>query len=44
VVIALTMMDIAQQKGIRIDVPALELALGVPVVALNPRKEKELLH
>src|SRR5579875_3667315 len=38
VVIALTMMDIAQQKGIRIDVPALELALGVPVVALNPRK------
>jgi len=40
VVIALTMMDIAQQKGIRIDVPALELALGVPVVALNPRKEK----
>lgn len=40
VVIALTMMDIAQQKGIRIDVPALELALGVPVVPVNPRKEK----
>ncbi|MBX6380561.1 MAG: ferrous iron transport protein B [Thermoflavifilum aggregans] len=40
VVIALTMMDIAQQKGIRIDVPALELSLGVPVVPVNPRKEK----
>ncbi|MFT3704196.1 MAG: ferrous iron transport protein B [Agriterribacter sp.] len=40
VVIALTMMDIAAKKGIVIDVPGLERALGVPVIPVNPRKNK----
>ena len=40
VVVALTMMDIARQKGIIIDTAALERELGVPVVAINPRKGK----
>lgn len=40
VVIALTMMDLAAKKGIKIDIPALERELGVPVVAVNPRKNK----
>ncbi len=40
VVIALTMMDIARKKGFEIDVPGLELDLGIPVVAVNPRKNK----
>jgi ferrous iron transport protein B len=40
VVIALTMMDIANRKGIEIDVTELERELGVPVVPVNPRKNK----
>lgn len=40
VVIALTMMDLAKKKGIRIDIPELERELGVPVIAVNPRKNK----
>ena len=40
VVIGLTMMDLARQKGVEIDIPGLERALGVPVVAINPRKNK----
>lgn len=40
VVIALTMMDLAKRKGIKIDIPTLERELGVPVVAVNPRKNK----
>ena len=40
VVIALTMTDIAANKGIKIDISALERELGVPVVAVNPRKQK----
>lgn len=40
VVIALTMLDIAREKGINIDVQGLEKAIGVPVVAINPRKNK----
>jgi len=40
VVIALTMMDLARKKGIQIDIPALERELGVPAVAVNPRKNK----
>lgn len=40
VVVVLTMMDIAHKKGIRIDIAALERELGVPVVAVNPRKMK----
>jgi ferrous iron transport protein B len=40
VVVALTMMDLAKQKGTQIDIPGLERELGVPVVAVNPRKNK----
>src|SRR5665213_1421921 len=42
VVIALTMMDLAAKKGIEIDVPGLERDSGVPVVPVNPRKNKGL--
>ena len=40
VVVALTMMDIAKQKGIKIDILGLERELGVPIVVINPRKQK----
>lgn len=40
VVIGLSMMDIARKKGINIDVAELERQMGVPVVAINPRKNK----
>ena len=40
VVVGLTMMDIARQKGIQIDVPELERELGVPIIPINPRKNK----
>ena len=40
VVVALTMLDIAQKKDIIIDIAALERELGVPVIAVNPRKDK----
>lgn len=40
VVVALTMMDIARKKGIEIDVDGLSTELGVPVVSVNPRKNK----
>ena len=40
VVIVLTMMDIANKKGIKIDITELERELGVPVIAVNPRKHK----
>jgi len=39
-VIVLTMMDIARRKGIKIDIAELERELGVPVIAVNPRKGK----
>ncbi len=42
VVVALTMMDIAAKKGIEIDIPGLERELGVPVIQVNPRKNKGL--
>lgn len=42
VVVALTMLDIARQKGIEVDVEGLERDLGVPVIAVNPRKNKGL--
>lgn len=42
VILALTMMDIAQKKGIEIDLQTLERELGHPVVAVNPRKNKGL--
>ncbi|NTS40093.1 ferrous iron transport protein B [Flavisolibacter sp. BT320] len=40
VVVALTMADIAKRKGIVIDIPQLEIELGVPVISVNPRKGK----
>jgi ferrous iron transport protein B len=40
VVIALTMMDIARQKGITIDTAALAQHMGVPVIPINPRANK----
>ncbi|MCW3075031.1 MAG: iron transporter FeoB [Flaviaesturariibacter sp.] len=40
VVLALTMADLAKKKGIGINIPELERELGVPVVAVNPRKGK----
>ncbi|CAN5294488.1 ferrous iron transport protein B [soil metagenome] len=40
VVVALTMMDLAKKKDIQIDIPGLERELGVPVIAVNPRKNK----
>ncbi|MBC8034989.1 MAG: ferrous iron transport protein B, partial [Chitinophagaceae bacterium] len=40
VVIALTMLDLAKKKGIEIDLDGLERELGVPVVAVNPRRNK----
>lgn len=43
VVIALTMGDIARRKGITVDTAALERMMGVPVVAINPRKGRGLL-
>ncbi|MEI9935476.1 MAG: ferrous iron transport protein B [Ferruginibacter sp.] len=40
VVIAFTMMDIAKNKGTQIDITGLERELGVPIVPINPRKNK----
>ena len=40
VVVVLTMLDIGHKKGISIDIAELERELGVPVVAVNPRKKK----
>lgn len=42
VVVALTMNDLAQQKGIKIDLIGLQAELGVPVIPVNPRKNKGL--
>ena len=42
IVVALTMNDLAEKKGIIIDVKGLEAELGVPVVLVNPRKNKGL--
>src|SRR5580658_10757421 len=44
VVVALTMMDLAAQKGIEIDVDGLERELGIPIVAVNPRKNKGIIQ
>ena len=40
VVLALSMMDLAANKGTQIDITGLERELGVPVVSINPRKGK----
>src|SRR4051812_27461780 len=44
VVVALTMVDLAKKKGILIDLPELERELGVPVVAVNPRRNKGIIQ
>lgn len=44
VVVALTMMDIAKKKGVEIDVSGLERELGVPVIPVNPRKNKGIVQ
>src|SRR5689334_23651226 len=43
VVVALTMMDLANKKGTQIDIPGLERELGVPIVSINPRKNKGIV-
>ncbi|RYY28114.1 MAG: ferrous iron transport protein B [Chitinophagaceae bacterium] len=40
VVVALTMLDIAKSKGISVDLPELERELGVPVLSINPRRDR----
>ncbi|MFT3909546.1 MAG: FeoB small GTPase domain-containing protein [Ferruginibacter sp.] len=40
VVVAFTMMDLAKRNGTQVDIPGLERELGVPIVAINPRKNK----
>jgi ferrous iron transport protein B len=40
VVVALTMMDLAKRRGTLVDIAGLELQLGVPVITVNPRKNK----
>lgn len=40
VILALTMLDIAAKKGITIDTAELERQMGVPVLAINPRRNK----
>ncbi len=40
VIITLSMVDIAKKKGIDIDVQKLQQKLNVPVLPINPRKEK----
>ncbi len=42
VVVALTMVDIARRRGVTVDPAALRDALGVPVVALDPRRRTGL--
>jgi ferrous iron transport protein B len=44
VIIALTMMDIAQKRGIKIDVSALRKMIGVPVIPINPRRNRGITH
>jgi ferrous iron transport protein B len=39
-IIALTMMDLADKMEIEINIDALQKAMGVPVLAINPRKNK----
>ncbi len=41
-VVALTMIDVAAARGLRIDADALSGALGVPVVAVDPRRRTGL--
>jgi ferrous iron transport protein B len=40
--VALTLNDTAEKRGLKIDIPALQKQLGIPVVAVNPRSGKGL--
>ncbi len=40
VVVALTMGDVGERRGVSVDTAALERALGCPVVALDPRRRR----
>ncbi len=40
VVIAFTMTDMASKNGTKIDIAGMERELGVPIVSINPRKNK----
>ena len=44
VVLALTMNDLAAKKGIKIDIAGLQQDLGIPVVAIDARKNKGLVE
>lgn len=44
IVVALTMNDLAEKKDIQINVSGLETELGVPIVLVNPRKNKGLVE
>ncbi len=44
VVVALSMNDIAAKKGIKIEIQGLESELGVPVIEVNPRKNRGLVQ
>jgi len=40
VIVAVNMIDVAETQGIRIDIPALERALGLPVVGMIAKKNQ----
>jgi ferrous iron transport protein B len=40
VVVAFTMVDMANKNGTQIDIAGMERELGVPIVSINPRKNK----
>jgi ferrous iron transport protein B len=42
IVVALTMMDVAESRGLSIDVDTLAARIGVPVVAIDPRRRNGL--
>lgn len=42
VIAAITMMDIAEKKGIEVDVNKLQQQMGIPMVVVNPLKNKGL--
>jgi len=44
VIVALTMMDLARKKGIKIDLEKLSAELKVPVVQINPRKNTGMVE
>lgn len=40
VVLAVTMVDVAERRGVHVDAVALAVATGVPVVLLDPRRQR----